>query len=75
MEHMILWATCTLIVMLAFFGMSLIDVQLSRSKPEEDEREPDRTEFGKRAFVIIFASILFASPIWGFFELVYWVFT
>jgi hypothetical protein len=71
MEHMILWAICTVIVMLTFFGMHPMDVQLGLIKPDKITNDVKYMDDGKRSSKMIFGSILAASPIWGFFELVY----
>jgi len=72
MEHMILWAICSLMALLTMIGMG-------STKPEKNAQELDLGNFAsedtKRFLGLIFGSIFLGIPFWGFFELVYWVFT
>ena len=76
MEHMILWAICSLMALLTMIGMGT-------TKPvDEDEDEHEHHGFGVykidhnwlfklpivRFIKLIFGSIVLGTPFWGFFE-------
>jgi len=73
MEHMILWAICSLMALLILFWMDS-----RRTKPDEDAQELDPSVDPKIAgkfLGMVLACIFLGTPMWGFFELVYWLFT
>ena len=75
MEHMILWAICSLMAMLILFK---VFINMDSTKPDEDPHKLARMGDYKIAgnfLGIIFGSIFLGMPMWGFFELVYWLFT
>ena len=75
MEHIILWAICSLMVLIMMFGIQAMDVADGRIEPEENTSErhlPDLSTAGAKG---LFMSMLDGLAPWVVFELVYWVFT